>query len=451
MSTVSLNVNVAVSATTFPDFTKLVETHSDAVVSIDATGARDPIQSGDLPIPRDSPFYEYFKRFFEQESDPMPRRPLFSKGSGFIISPDGYVLTNAHVVEGTNQIIVGLSDRTELEAELIGTDERSDVALLKVEGEDLPTVKIGNPSEVKVGQWVMAIGSPFGFDHTATQGIVSSIGRNLPSGGYVSFIQTDAAVNPGNSGGPLFNLEGEVIGINSQIYSRTGGYQGVSFAIPIDLAMEVADQLMATGRVSRGWLGVLIQEVTSELAQSFGLSKPEGALIGQVLADSPAQKAGFEAGDIITSFDGKPVATSRELPPMVGRIKPGSKVPVTVIRQGEEKTLTVTIEELPDDPQQRAAVEQPENRLKLKVSDIPAELRGETQGVTVNEVDDEGPAGKAGIQPGDIIARLNNQDVTNKEQFEQLVKDLPTGKPLPVLVKRGDGALFLALTIPGDE
>ena len=360
-------------------------------------------------------------------------------------------MTNAHVVEGSNKIIVGLSDRSELPAKVIGTDERSDVALLKVDANDLPRVKIGNPSALKVGQWVLAIGSPFGFDYTATQGIISSLGRNLPSGGYVSFIQTDAAVNPGNSGGPLFNLDGEVIGVNSQIYSRTGGYQGVSFAIPIDLAMDVAQQLMDTGKVARGWLGVLIQEVTSELAESFGLDKPHGALVGQVLADSPAESAGVQAGDIIVGFNGKAVATSRELPPLVGRIRPGTTVDVTVIREGEEKTLRVTIEELPADPRRRAAVQSQENRLKIKVSNVPDELQPQTRGVTVNEVEQDGPAAEAGIQPGDIIVRLNNQEITNRKQFLALVKELPVDKPLPVLVKRGDGALFLALTIPKEE
>ncbi len=437
---------------TFPDFTALVEAYSAAVVSIDATGEQRSTPMGDLPIPEDSPFYEYFKRFFQQDPDLVPRRPpLASKGSGFIISADGYVLTNAHVVEGSNKIIVGLSDRSELPAKVIGTDERSDVALLKVDANDLPRVKIGNPSALKVGQWVLAIGSPFGFDYTATQGIISSLGRNLPSGGYVSFIQTDAAVNPGNSGGPLFNLDGEVIGVNSQIYSRTGGYQGVSFAIPIDLAMDVAQQLMDTGKVARGWLGVLIQEVTSELAESFGLDKPHGALVGQVLADSPAESAGVQAGDIIVGFNGKAVATSRELPPLVGRIRPGTTVDVTVIREGEEKTLRVTIEELPADPRRRAAVQSQENRLKIKVSNVPDELQPQTRGVTVNEVEQDGPAAEAGIQPGDIIVRLNNQEITNRKQFLALVKELPVDKPLPVLVKRGDGALFLALTIPKEE
>jgi serine protease Do len=441
-----------VSAAEFPDFTELVELYSPAVVSINATGERSGPHLGPPPgIPEDSPFYEYFKRFFEQEPEFGPPSPLASKGSGFIISADGLVLTNAHVLEGANEVLVGLSDRSELKAEVVGADPRSDVALLKVDADNLPTVKIGDPSTLKVGQWVLAIGSPFGFDYTATQGIISSLGRNLPSGGYVSFIQTDAAVNPGNSGGPLFNLNGEVIGVNSQIYTRSGGYQGVSFAIPIDVAMDVAEQLKTTGRVSRGWLGVMIQEVTSELAESFGLDKPKGALVGQVLVDSPAEAAGLAAGDIIVAFNDQPVGTSRELPPMVGRIRPGKAATVTVIRDGKEQVLTVTIEELPDDLQKRAYLGGARNRLKLKVSDLPAELRSETKGVSVNEVEEDGPAGRAGIQPGDIIVRLNNKDVIDTNQFEALVKELPEDKPLPVLVQRGEGALFLALTIPSEE
>ncbi len=446
------HLTISAWAQDFPDFTALVDQYSSAVVSIDATGSRQSAFPGDTPpIPEDSPFYEYFKRFFEQDGEFGPPRPLASKGSGFIISSDGFVLTNAHVVEGSDEILVGMSDRRELNAKVVGTDTRTDVALLKVDAENLPTVRIGDPAQLKVGQWVLAIGSPFGFDYTATQGIISSLSRNLPSGGYVSFIQTDAAVNPGNSGGPLFNLNGDVIGVNSQIYTRSGGYQGVSFAIPIDLVMDIVDQLRTTGRVSRGWLGVLIQEVTSELAESFGLDKPKGALVGQVLEDSPAATAGLEAGDIIIAFNNTPVGTSRELPPMVGRVRPGSKATVDVVRDGKEKTLTVTIEELPEDPQRRASVEKPENRLKLTVSDLPSELRTETKGVSVNEVEEDGPAARAGIQPGDIIMRLNNKEVTDKNQFEALVQELPAGKPLPILVKRGEGALFLALTIREDD
>ncbi len=438
-------------AADIPDFTQLVENYSKAVVSINATGEQRT-EKPDFPppsIPEDSPFHDYFKRFFEQLPDNAPgSSPLASVGSGFIISSDGYVLTNAHVIQGTDKIVVGLSDRSELPATVVGKDERSDIALLKIEAkEELPTVDIGDSNQLKVGQWVLAIGSPFGFEHTATQGIISALGRSLPRDNYVPFIQTDAAVNPGNSGGPLFNLAGKVIGVNSQIYSRSGGYQGVSFAIPIDVAMDVANQLRTEGKVSRGWLGVLIQEVTTDLARSFGLDKPRGALVGQVIGDSPAQKAGVQPGDIITGFGDQSINHSSELPPMVGRIRPGAQIPLNIIRDSKQQTISVTIEELPDNPQQQASVKPSlSNRLKLKVVDDP-EVE---EGVKVEEVE-EGPAASAGIQSGDIIMRLNNQQIENAEQFEETVKQLPTGKPFPILVQRGDGALFLALTLPPQE
>ena len=355
------------------------------------------------------------------------------------------------MVDQTDSIVVGLSDRTELSAQLIGKDKRSDIAVLKIKSDgNLPTVKFGDAHKIKVGQWVLAIGSPFGFERTATQGIISALGRNLPSDNYVPFIQTDAAVNPGNSGGPLFNLDGEVIGVNSQIYSRSGGYQGVSFAIPIDVAMEVVDQLKTGGKVTRGWLGVLIQEMTPELAQSFGLDKPRGALIGQVMAEGPAQGAGVKVGDIIVAFNGQPVLHSTDLPLMVARTRPGTTIPLTVIRDGKEQTLNVQITQLPDEVKmQQAAVESPaSNRLGLAVAELPAEKRKQgASGLLVKDVD-EGPAARAGIRPGDIIARINNVDVNEVSQFADLIKDLPAGRPIPVLVRRDNGAIFLALTIP---
>ncbi len=443
-------------AADYPDFVTLVEQYSPAVVSIQTkaeTKQKDPLGRGHPSIPENSPFHDYFKKFFEQMPD-MPSRPQSSVGSGFIISADGYIVTNAHVVDEVDSIVVGLSDRSELAAQVIGKDRRSDIALLKIKPEvTLPAVKIGDTSKVKVGQWVLAIGSPFGFERTATQGIISALGRSLPSDNYVPFIQTDAAVNPGNSGGPLFNLNGEVIGVNSQIYSRSGGYQGVSFAIPIDVAMEVVDQLKAGGKVARGWLGVLIQEVTPELAQSFGLDKPHGALVGQVMADGPAQKAGVKAGDIIVAFNGQPVRTSSDLPLMVGRTRPGVSTPLTVIRDGKEQALTVQIAELPEDTKLQQAIAEPptHNRLGLIVTELPAGKRKQGDpGVLVKDVD-EGPAASAGIRPGDIIARVNNVEITNTDQFADLVKGLPTGRPIPVLIKRDNGALFLALTISDKE
>jgi serine protease Do len=440
-------------ANNYPDFVTLVDKYSPAVVSINTKSEskeKERSWRNHPPIPENSPFHDYFKKFFEQMPD-SPAQPKSSVGSGFIISSDGYVVTNAHVVEDMDSIIVGLNDRTELPAQVIGKDSRSDIALLKVKTNGpLPTVKIGDIGKVKVGQWVLAIGSPFGFERSATQGIISALGRSLPSDNYVPFIQTDAAVNPGNSGGPLFNLDGEVIGVNSQIYSRSGGYQGLSFAVPIDVAMEVVDQLKTGGKVSRGWLGVLIQEVTPELAQSFNLDKPRGALVGQVLADSPAQAAGIQVGDIIVTFNGQPVNQSRELPPLVGRIRPGASVPLIVIREGKEQTLTIKLEELPDDAKQEKAIAVPpsQSRIGLTVTELPADQRQEgVKGVQVKEVSG-GPAASAGIRSGDIITRINNVEITDPAQFAEQVKQLPTGRPIPVLIKRDSGALFLALTIP---
>lgn len=440
----------SVQATEYPDFVTLVEQYSPAVVSIQTKSEpKDRMGHGRPQLPDNSPFNEYFKKFFEQIPD-MPSRPQSSVGSGFIISADGYVVTNAHVVEDMDSIVVGLSDRTELSAKVIGKDRRSDIALLKIKAAaSLPVVKIGDAHTLKVGQWVLAIGSPFGFERTATQGIISALARSLPSDNYVPFIQTDAAVNPGNSGGPLFNLDGEVIGVNSQIYSRSGGYQGVSFAIPIDVAMEVVEQVKSGGKVSRGWLGVMIQEVTPELAQSFNLDKPHGALVGQVMAEGPAQKAGVKTGDIVIAFNGQPVQHSNDLPLMVGRTRPGIAAPLLVIRDGKEQTLTVKIEELPDENKPQAIAELPtHNRLGLIVGELASDKRKKgDQGVLVRDIDD-GPAATAGIRAGDVIARLNNVEVTDASQFADLVKELPTGRPIPVLIKRDNGSSFLALTIP---
>jgi serine protease Do len=438
-----------------PDFISLVEQNRDTVVSINGrTTSIGSALPDDLPIPEDSPFYDYFRRFFEEQQRPGPRRRQAATGSGFILSADGYIMTNAHVVDGSDDIVVTLSNRTEYPAEVIGTDNRTDIALLRIEAENLPAVTIGDPGRLRVGQWVLAIGSPFGFNYTATQGIISGLGRSLPSGNYVPYIQTDAAVNPGNSGGPLFNLDGEVIGINSQIYSRTGGYQGLSFAIPIDVAIDVADQLRDTGAVDRGWLGVLIQEVTAELAESFDLDRPRGALVSQVVPDSPAAKAGFEVGDVILAFNGEEVETSSALPPMVGLVRPGRSAEVTIFRNGREQVVEITIERLPDDPRMLAGpAEEPvpeptANRLGITVA-TPDPEQSET-GVLVQEVR-SGAAAEAGIEPGDIIIRLNNQPVENVEGFEELVAELPSGRPVPVLIRRGEGSLFLAMTLTEED
>ena len=353
-------------ARSLPDFTELVERNRAAVVNISTTQRR-PAASGrpsmprgfEIPdLPEDSPFREFFRRFFgEGEIEEFDAQSL---GSGFIISADGFIISNNHVVRNADEIIVRLSDRREYQARVVGTDEPSDVAVLKIDAEGLPVARLGTGYELKVGEWVLAIGSPFGFDHSVTAGIVSAKGRSLPRENYVPFIQTDVAINPGNSGGPLFNLDGEVVGVNSQIFSRTGGFMGLSFAIPIDVAMEVADQLRETGRVSRGWLGVLIQDVTRELAESFSMAKPQGALVAKVLEGSPAKRAGFEVGDILLSFDERSIERSSDLPPIVGRTRVGREVPVEILRGGQSMTLMVITDELPGEEEiEVAAVRAP--------------------------------------------------------------------------------------------
>ncbi|MCG8324971.1 MAG: Do family serine endopeptidase, partial [Thiotrichales bacterium] len=354
-------------------------------------------------------------------------------------------------------IIVRLNDRREYTAEVIGADERSDIALLKIDGKDLPTVKIGDSTKVRVGEWVLAIGTPFGFDHSVTAGIVSAIGRSLPNENYVPFIQTDVAINPGNSGGPLFNLDGEVIGVNSQIYSRTGGFMGLSFAVPINVTMEVYQQLRDDGFVSRGWLGVLIQDVNAELAESFGMKKPQGALVAKVLEDSPAAKAGFEVGDIVTRFNGEYIRYSSDLPPMVGISRVGDSVPVEIIRHGKNKTLTVVIARLPDETMAKSGSRKntdpaESNQLKIIVKDLTNEQRSELEledhGVVVEESSD-GPARDAGIRKGDVIVLINNVRIKDKEHFEEIVNKLPEDKSIPILIQRRGGPIFLALKLKG--
>jgi len=454
-----------VQARDLPDFTQLVENTSDAVVNISTTqkiktGSMNLPEGIEIPdLPEGSPFGDLFKHFFgEPGGGGAPQeREAKSLGSGFIISDDGYVLTNFHVVKNASEIIVRLEDRRELKAKVVGTDERSDVALLKIEADHLPVVKIGQSDDLKVGEWVLAIGSPFGFDRSATAGIVSAKGRALPRENYVPFIQTDVAINPGNSGGPLFNLNGEVVGVNSQIYSRTGGYMGLSFSIPIEVAMDVVNQIKEHGKVSRGWLGVLIQDVTLDLAKSFGMSKPQGALVAKVLPDSPAAKAKFEVGDIVVAFNGKAINRSSSLPPVVGSTPVGKKVPVKVIRGGRSQTLWVTLGELPDEEEPIAKAEESkttsDNRLNVKVADLTDQQHKELQiegGVLVEAVGD-GPAADAGVRSGDILLRIDNQPVNNVDDFERRIKKLPAGKSVAVLVQRRGGPIFLAMKVPEDD
>ena len=439
----------AVEAGRLPDFTGLVEDNSAAVVNISTTKKVEASQAPRLPegieIPEGSPLEELFRHFFGQQDWPRESKSL---GSGFIISADGYIVTNHHVVKDADEIIVRLQDRRELIARLVGSDKRSDLALLKVEAEDLPVVRLGHSKDLKVGEWVVAIGSPFGFDHSVTAGIVSAKGRRLPGDNYVPFIQTDVAINPGNSGGPLFNLDGEVVGVNSQIYSRTGGFMGLSFAIPIDIALEVIDQLKTHGKVMRGWLGVQIQDVTRELAQSFGMSRPHGALVAQVMPDSPAAKAGIQVGDVIVEYDGQVIESSAALPPLVGLTPIGKKVSVKVLRDGRRQIIRVQIGQLPDDEPVRAAVDKP---LSLNVPELGlavAELSGEARqqqdiGVVVRQV--RGPAREAGIRPGDILLRLGKRPIRSVEDLQRQVRLLPPERPAALLIKRGEVSLFLAV------
>ena len=455
----SVNIHAAL-----PEFTELVAEHGSAVVNISTTIKKSNKSAAtqlppSLQMPEGTPFDELFKHFFKQPGQGQRRPPAeaHSLGSGFVLSSDGYILTNHHVIKDADEIIVRFSDRNELVAKVLGSDERSDVALLKVEATGLKSVKLGDSTKLKVGEWVLAIGSPFGFDHSATAGIVSALGRSLPSDSYVPFIQTDVAINPGNSGGPLFNLEGEVIGINSQIYSRTGGFMGVSFAIPMDVVMNVVAQIKSQGYVSRGWLGVVIQDVTRELAESFGLKKPHGALISKVMPDSPAAKAGFEAGDVILKFNGKKVSTSSELPPIVGRTEIGQSVPVVVMRSNKRKTINVKVEQLPESEELAQENDTSgrliDERLAIEVANLDdvqrEELAIEKGGVLVINVE-QGAAANSGIRRGDVIMTINNQKVSNAKQFLDLAKDLPENKAVPVLVQRGQGAIFLALRIEKD-
>jgi serine protease Do len=447
-----------------PDFTELVEKQGPAVVNIStAQKARAHPQLPQMPqLDEDDPLFEFFRRFLPQNPGQTPREfSTRSLGSGFIISADGYILTNAHVVDGADEITVRLTDKREFKAKVIGTDKRTDVALIKIDATSLPVVTFGDPNQLKVGEWVLAIGSPFGFDNTVTAGIVSGKARSLPQENLVPFIQTDAAVNPGNSGGPLFNLRGEVVGINSQIYSRTGGYMGLSFAIPIDIALDVQSQLRSSGRVSRGRIGVVIQEVTRELADSFGLAKPRGALVNAVEKGGPADKAGIEVSDIIIKFDGKNVASSNELPRIVGATRPGSKVVMQVWRKGATKELTVTVGEIPNDKMARGESKQTKpaeaaaNRLGLVLAELSEEQRKElklTHGVLVEEVRGV-PRGD--LRRGDIILALIhkgiNTEATSVAQFNKALSAIDKEFTITLHVRRGANQSFVTIKGQSDK
>jgi serine protease Do len=444
-------------AVELPDFTALVEKNNTAVVNISTSqkvaASEQPQLPEGLEIPEGTPFDDFFKHYFGEGGDGQPSE-VKSLGSGFVISADGYVITNHHVVKDADEIVVRLQDRRELVAKVVGSDKRSDIALLKIEANNLPVVKMGSSENLKVGEWVLAIGSPFGFDHSVTAGIVSAKGRSLPSDNYVPFIQTDVAINPGNSGGPLFNMAGQVVGVNSQIYSRTGGFMGLSFAIPIEVAMKVVEQLKSQGHVSRGWLGVQIQDVTRELAESFGMKKPQGALVSKILPKSPAEAAGLQVGDIITEFDKQEITTSASLPPMVGMTKIGDAVTLKLIRQGQSKEVQVKIGSLPDEEEPVLGSAEPGarpvDRLGLSVSNLSAEQREQFEvpqnGVLVQAAS-PGAAYDAGIRRGDVILRLQDQAIKDVNHFNEVVKGLPKGKSIAVLVQRRGGSIFLAMKL----
>ena len=443
------------SAKELPDFTELVEAQGAAVVNVSTTQTiRAPQSFQGIPnLPENDPFYEFFRRFAPQ----MPReQESQSLGSGFIISTDGYILTNAHVVDRADKITVRLTDKREFKAKVIGTDKRTDVALLKIEATGLPKVTFGNPEQVKVGEWVLAIGSPFGFDSSVTAGIVSAKGRSLPQENFVPFIQTDVAINPGNSGGPLFNMKGEVVGINSQIYSRSGGYMGLSFSIPIDVAMDVVNQLRTTGKVTRGRIGVTIQEVTRELADSFGLPKAAGALISGVEKAGPADKAGVRASDVILKFDGKSIVSSADLPRIVAATKPGNKVSVQLWRKGSTLDVSLVVGEIQDNPEKQRVREskvdeaqsQSVIRLGLTVSELNEEQKAELQvegGLLVEDV--KGAAARSELQRGDVILAIGNIEIKSVEQFNEVLKKVPPGRNIALLVRRNEGTVYVPIRL----
>jgi serine protease Do len=436
------------------DVADLVDKHGPAVVNISTTKLVKKNGEGfPFALPDDEEMQDFFRRFFPRGGPhgPLQEMPTRGAGSGFVVSNDGYILTNAHVVRNADEVEVKLIDKRKFTAKVVGTDSRTDIAVLKIPAGNLPTVKLGDPAKLRVGEAVAAIGSPFGFENSVTAGIVSAKGRTLPSESYVPYIQTDVPINPGNSGGPLFNMKGEVVGVNSQIYSRSGGYQGVSFAIPIDIAMEVAEQLKGGGKVSRGWLGVVIQEVTADLADSFGLDRPRGALVAQVQEDSPAERAGLQASDVILGFNGKVIENSGDLPRLVGMAKPGTKIPLDVWRKGKTQTLSVALGELPAEEDAATKSSRSYSRGGLALSELSADQRRELKldhGLLVESV--TGDAARAGIRVGDVILAVNNGKVATVDAFRKAIAGVSKGKSAAILVRRGDGSLYIPLKMSGE-
>jgi serine protease Do len=445
-------------AQSLPDFAGLVEQFGNAVVNVAVVERARAVQRnrgrGSEGLEEDDPFNEFFRRFGIPQprgGGEIPQRQ--GEGSGFIVSPDGYILTNAHVVADADEVTVRMTDRREYPAKVVGVDTRSDVAVIKIEGKNLPVVRLGDATKLRPGEWVVAIGSPFGFDNSVTAGIVSATGRTMAGDQTgMMFIQTDVAVNPGNSGGPLFNLNGEVVGINSQIYSRSGGYMGLSFAIPIDLAINVRDQLVKSGRVTRGRIGVQIQPVNAQFAESFGLDRPRGALVGQVIEDGPAQKGGVQAGDIILSVEGRPVERSDQLPSIISAITPGKDIKLEVWREKSSKSLTVRVEELQEEQQQRVSnrgrVEEPAkaDKLGLSVRPLGAEERrtAETEGYLLVE-DVTGPAAEAGVRPGDVILGVNGKPVKSLAELKNATSS--GSKTVALLLDRDGTQIFVPIRL----
>jgi len=442
-------------AVSLPDFTVLADQQGNTVVNI--SSIKNAVNKGNRQL---SPQEEHMKEFFNRFGIPMPpgmgpndqqQKQMSATGSGFILESDGYIITNAHVVGEADSIIVKLADKREFQAKLLGIDKRTDVALLKINAKDLQAVKIGNPKNIKVGEWVAAIGSPFGLENTMTVGVISAKGRALPQENFVPFIQTDVAINPGNSGGPLFNTNGEVIGINSQIYSRTGGYMGLSFAIPIDVAMDVADQLKMNGRVVRGWLGIAIQVVTDELKEALGLKDNSGALVAAVNKNTPAGKAGIEAGDVILKFNNKVIALSSDLPKYVGMTKPNKVVPVQIWRNGKTKILRVKIGEMPIDKMKasnKKTIKESVNRIGLVLKESGAKdkkMLDGRNGLVVMKA--TGQAVSSQIRTGDIILALNNTPVTSVRAFNREINKTPKGKTIALLIFRNGDTLFVPVKV----
>jgi serine protease Do len=449
---ISAGFSTAASALELPDFTDLINATSPAAVKINVRStSRQSSSAREVP--------EAYRDFFDFDEEQSEQT---SVGSGFIIAEDGYVLTNFHVIEGADEILVRLNNRQEYFAEVLGTDEQSDLALLKIEGSDLPTVKFAQPESLEVGDWVLAIGSPFDLDYSASVGIVSAIGRSLPNSSgqnnYVPFIQTDVAINPGNSGGPLFNLDGEVVGVNSQIYTRSGGFMGLSFAIPSAVAQDVVEQLLDGGEVLRGWLGVVIQDINQDLATSFGLDRPHGALINQVMDESPAQRSGLLAGDIVVEFDAHQIEYSHDLPHVVGLIEPGSRVQAVIYREGARENIEVELGTLPNQVNARSSSrdsgKSPRNSSNAifgmelsNIDEATSRELGISGGVLIESIQPGSPAVDAGLQAGDIVVQLGFSEVTNREEISEVAENLQTGKMQLIRFYRDGNPIFRTIDI----